>query len=79
HWCCFNDNKYKNISERLPGNPQTNKRVEIYTVIRALKTVNNLLDIIINTDNRKGKTYFKHVKGHSGIYGNEQADRLAYL
>ncbi|CAG8710631.1 17817_t:CDS:2, partial [Cetraspora pellucida] len=28
---------------------------------------------------RKGKTYFKHVKGHSGVYENEQADRLAYL
>ncbi|CAG8650803.1 27994_t:CDS:2 [Gigaspora margarita] len=28
---------------------------------------------------RKGKSIFKHVRGHSGIYENEQADRLAYL
>ncbi|CAG8825910.1 5323_t:CDS:2, partial [Racocetra persica] len=28
---------------------------------------------------RKGKTYFNHVKGHRGIYENEQADKLAYL
>ena len=28
---------------------------------------------------REGKTYFNHIKRHSGIYKNEQADRLAYL
>ncbi|CAG8846199.1 11637_t:CDS:1, partial [Racocetra persica] len=28
---------------------------------------------------REGKTYLKHVKGHSGIYENKQADKLAYL
>ncbi|CAG8712072.1 17421_t:CDS:2 [Cetraspora pellucida] len=27
----------------------------------------------------KGKTYLKHVKGHSSIYENEQADKLAYI
>ncbi|CAG8771423.1 13303_t:CDS:2 [Dentiscutata erythropus] len=29
--------------------------------------------------NRERKTYFKHVKAHSGVYGNEQADRLVFL
>ncbi|CAG8680797.1 9822_t:CDS:2, partial [Scutellospora calospora] len=28
---------------------------------------------------REGKIYFNHVKGHSGIYENDQADKLAYL
>ena len=28
---------------------------------------------------RKGKVIFKHVKGHSSVYENDQADRLAYL
>ncbi|CAG8754507.1 7313_t:CDS:2, partial [Racocetra persica] len=38
--------------------------------------VNRFNDLI---KERKGKTYLKHVKGHSGIYRNEKADRLAYL
>ncbi|CAG8481063.1 10314_t:CDS:1 [Scutellospora calospora] len=38
--------------------------------------VNRMNDLI---KERKGKVIFKHVKGHSGIYENEQADRFAYL
>ncbi|CAG8507477.1 7692_t:CDS:2, partial [Racocetra persica] len=38
--------------------------------------VNRFNDLI---KEREGKTYLKHVKEHSGIYGNEKADRLAYL
>ncbi|CAG8856431.1 8590_t:CDS:1, partial [Gigaspora margarita] len=38
--------------------------------------VNKLNDLL---KERKGKSIFKHVRGHSGIYENEQADRLAYL
>ncbi|CAG8816455.1 35389_t:CDS:2, partial [Gigaspora margarita] len=38
--------------------------------------VNRLNDLL---KERKGKSIFKHVRGHSGIYENEQADRLVYL
>ncbi|KAF0400233.1 Ribonuclease H [Gigaspora margarita] len=38
--------------------------------------VNRLNDLI---KEQKGKSIFKHVRGHSGIYENKQADRLAYL
>ncbi|CAG8829549.1 10668_t:CDS:2, partial [Gigaspora margarita] len=38
--------------------------------------VNRLNDLF---KEQKGKSIFKHVRGHSGIYENEQADRLAYL
>ncbi|CAG8646193.1 8553_t:CDS:2 [Scutellospora calospora] len=38
--------------------------------------VNRMNDLI---KERKGKVIFKHVRGHSGIYENEKADRFAYL
>ncbi|CAG8848891.1 16774_t:CDS:2, partial [Gigaspora margarita] len=38
--------------------------------------VNRLNDLI---KEQKGKSIFKHMRGHSGIYENKQADRLAYL
>ncbi|CAG8820208.1 26170_t:CDS:2, partial [Racocetra persica] len=38
--------------------------------------VNRFNDLI---KEREGKTYLKHVKGYSGIYRNEQANKLAYL
>ncbi|CAG8466586.1 5465_t:CDS:1 [Scutellospora calospora] len=38
--------------------------------------VNRMNDLI---KERKGKVIFKHVKGHSDIYENEQTDRFAYL
>ncbi|CAG8830226.1 22560_t:CDS:2, partial [Gigaspora margarita] len=103
----FDDNNPKNLSERLPGEQQTNNRAELYAAIRALEIVDNEQDMIVFTDStyvinccnvrnpkknfdlvnrlndllkeRKEKSIFKHVRGHSGVYENEQADRLAYL
>ncbi|CAG8748647.1 19101_t:CDS:2 [Gigaspora margarita] len=47
---------------------------ELYAAICALEKVNNEQDMIVLNDlikKRKGKSIFKHVKGHSGIYENE--------
>ncbi|CAG8455410.1 6894_t:CDS:2 [Cetraspora pellucida] len=103
----FGDKDFRNLSERLPGEQQTNNYAEIYAAIRALEICDKNENLIINTDSiyvinshnikkpkkifdlvnkfndlikkRKGKTYLKHVKGHSNIYENEQTDRLTYL
>ncbi|CAG8831683.1 12619_t:CDS:2, partial [Gigaspora margarita] len=76
----FDDDNPRNLSERLPGVYQTNNRAELYTAICALEKVNNKQDLLNDLlKERKGKSIFKHVRGHSGIYENEQADRLAYL
>ncbi|KAF0501062.1 ribonuclease h [Gigaspora margarita] len=103
----FEDNDPRNLSERLPGDHQTNNRAELYAAICALEKVNNEQDLIVFTDStyvinccnvrhpkknfdlvnrlndllkeRKGKSIFKHVREHSGVYENKQADRLAYL
>ncbi|CAG8827371.1 7270_t:CDS:1, partial [Gigaspora margarita] len=103
----FEDDDPRNLSERLPGDYQTNNRAELYAAICALEKVDNEQDLIVFTDStyvinccnvrnpkknfdlvnrlndllkeRKGKSIFKHVRGHSGVYENEQADRLAYL
>ncbi|CAG8855735.1 27655_t:CDS:2, partial [Gigaspora margarita] len=72
----FDDDDPKNLSERLSGVYQTNNRAELYAAICALEKVNNEQDLLVFTDR---KSIFKHVKGHSDIYENEQADRLAYL
>ncbi|CAG8818261.1 11695_t:CDS:2, partial [Racocetra persica] len=46
----FRDNDIRNLSERLPGERQTNNRAEIYTVIRALEICDKKENLIINTD-----------------------------
>ncbi|CAG8776687.1 9014_t:CDS:2 [Gigaspora margarita] len=58
------DDDSRNLSERLP------------------EKVDNEQDLIVLNDllkEQKGKSIFKHVRGHSGVYENKQADRLAYL
>ncbi|CAG8837849.1 8624_t:CDS:1, partial [Racocetra persica] len=46
----FADNDDRNLSERLPGEIQTNNRAELYAAIRALEIVDKQQDIVINTD-----------------------------
>ncbi|CAG8655789.1 22136_t:CDS:2 [Racocetra persica] len=57
------------------------EKIGIYTSnVKKPKTnfdlVNKFNDLI---KEREEKTYLKYMKGYSGIYGNEQANRLAYL
>ncbi|CAG8806976.1 11606_t:CDS:2, partial [Racocetra persica] len=51
----FADNDDRNLSERLPGEIQTNNRAELYAAIRALEIVDKQQDIILNTDSSKKK------------------------
>ncbi|CAG8780652.1 10711_t:CDS:2 [Racocetra persica] len=46
----FEDNDIRNLSERLPGEHQTNNRAEIYAAIRALEICNKKENLIINTN-----------------------------
>ncbi|CAG8849773.1 21596_t:CDS:1, partial [Gigaspora margarita] len=48
----------------------------IRNLLKNFDLVNRLNDLL---KERKGKSIFKHVRGHSGIYENEQANKLAYL
>lgn len=113
----FGKDDKRNVSERLPGELQTNNRAEIYAAIRALEIINDpKVDIEIRSDSknlinsmtvwyhkwestnwkngkilnrdllerllhmckqRTGKIIWTHVAGHSGEYGNEEADKLA--
>ncbi|CAG8838400.1 2038_t:CDS:2, partial [Gigaspora margarita] len=75
----FDNDNPRNLSEQLSGNYQMNNRAELYAAICVLEKVNNEQDVIVFTDKQKEKSIFKHVRGHSIIYENEQADRLAYL
>ncbi len=109
----FGDNDSRNVSERLPGDKQTNQRAEIYATIRALQVLEGTPGVVeICTDSMyvinamtqwiagwmlkkwadvqnadlfqklqelacKRTIIWTHVKGHSGIHGNEMADKLA--
>ncbi|KAH9053809.1 ribonuclease H-like domain-containing protein, partial [Lactarius vividus] len=46
-------NDPRNISERCPGNPQTNNRAELIAIIRALQTApRTLIPLVIKTDSK---------------------------
>ncbi|CAG8843241.1 1575_t:CDS:2, partial [Racocetra persica] len=46
----FKDKDPRNLSERLPGEQQTNNHAEIYAAIRALEICDKNENLIINTD-----------------------------
>ncbi|CAG8731323.1 3263_t:CDS:2, partial [Gigaspora rosea] len=48
----FGNNDSRNLSERLPGECQTNNRAELYTSICALEIVDDEQDIVIFTDRK---------------------------
>ncbi|KAK4096968.1 hypothetical protein N658DRAFT_435065 [Parathielavia hyrcaniae] len=48
----FGEGDPRNISERLPGETQTNQRAELTAILRALETVNLAQDLEIRTDSK---------------------------
>ncbi|KAJ3080488.1 hypothetical protein HK102_003013 [Quaeritorhiza haematococci] len=117
----FGPNDSRNISERLPGENQTNNRAELLAVIRALEVIPQHINLklysdssyvlngikqwmrnwkrngwitatkkpVLNQDlwmrldqlieSRSGPIDWVHVRGHSGVAGNEGADQLAVM
>ncbi|KAJ3321582.1 hypothetical protein HDU76_014069 [Blyttiomyces sp. JEL0837] len=115
----FGPGDRRNVSERLPGELQTNNRAEIMAAIRAIEVAPRDIPMRIMTDSaylrqgldtwlpnwkkrnwrtadgkvvmnqdlwswldqarseRPAPVEFKWCKAHSGIFGNEEADRLA--
>jgi len=86
----WNNNEYKNLTEKLPGEIQTNNRAEIYAIIRALETCQDnekILDImtdseyIVNAHNLWMEKWVKNnwMRGSEPIKNRDLFERMEEL